>query len=109
MKKTTKWPYTLYGGCYNKVLLIVSYSHRTVIFRGDLLNFYNVFFMGLADSQLILNLSTVFDSGGASDGVYRHGENVVKFCNFMDFPNKDLFSKFNFAHKVPPAGSRHLC
>ena len=80
----------------------MSYSHRTVILRGDLLNSYNVFFMGLADSQLILNLSTVFDSGGASDGVYRHGENVVKFCNFMDFPNKDLFSKFNFAHKVPP-------
>ena len=57
-----------------------------------------------SDSQLELYLSTVFDPGGASGGIYSHGEIFLMFSNSEHF-NKDLFSKIsltNFALKVPP-------
>ena len=80
-----------------------SFSYHTVIFRGDLLN-YNVFFLDLTDSQLKLNLSTVFEPGGVRGGDFNLRE-INMFSNSEDFTTKYLISRGSlarFGHKVPP-------
>ena len=61
--------------------------------------------LNVHDSQLQLNLSTLFDPGGASGGIYSHGETVIMFSNSMGFTSKDQITNIiltSFGHKVPP-------